>query len=569
MVLVFASCGTAKRDLIASDGGGAAGVTGSSAGTSGSSGMPSAAGKAGNSAPTADAGAAGEAGSGSLDEQPLSVVSVTPDGQTATTRDVVSVTFSRPPTEASVELALSIEDGRGKVSGSWSLDGNVARFEPHGSLCFDQSYTVSIAASAQTADATKLNEAKSFSFRIPDGAWQDAVALASDPSEISAPEVDLDVDGNALAAWGDGNNAALNFYDANKGAWSGAVQPDFGSPSDSSVSGVHAKLHGSHAIVAFPGLGVAETSDGKTWTETPTSGFLGFSPYIGNPSVAMSGDYTSAIVWTDPHQEDPSSLWSAIRTTGGSWQAPTAPFVNPELASFWLHDLPDNSIQVVYDHRLDQVTPGNIAARRYIRGKGWSSEQQIGAGGGPSVAYDSFGNALVIGNNATPIARYDVTTDAWTAMPALAKVNDDMAATVALAADGTGYAVYSGVDYVTTDAGLVFDTHIGLQRLIGTKWSSEEIILPTTTDSITLAGATVDDCGDLEVIWTNGSGMGKVVYARRYTPNSGWLPTVKLTKTSDDGYPRDFVGNAHGEIAVPYTTGDDSSALMPKLLRFQ
>jgi hypothetical protein len=376
---------------------------------------------------------------------------------------------------------------------------------------------------------------------------------------VSSPTVALDDDGNALSTWSEMSTApALSYYDASKGSWSAVVRPSF---SGDSLNGAVPRLRGAHAVALF-GAGVAETTNGQTWTTTEAGALLGSSSYFGPAGISIAGDDTVAIVWTDSHEFKPASLWSAFHSPGAAWQVPTTAFVDPETYSFQLHELPDNSFLAVYEHRLDQVTPGNFAARRYTKSKGWSNEKQIAAGAEPVSAFDSFGNALLIGASATPVARYDYTADQWTAMPDVVKVNEDMQGlSVALAGDGTGFAAYVGGSFNADD------DHVGLQRLIGNKWSPEEILLPTTTDTIILAGIAADDCGDVEVVWSNGT--KSIAYARRYTPASGWLPTVTLTKIAPSSYANQIAGNAHGELIVPYTTSEASSTLAPRVRRFE
>jgi len=499
------------------------------------------------------AGSGSDAGAGPLDGEPLRVVSVTPSEGTATTRDEISITFNRPVTQTSANGAIAVKNGRGSVAGSLILDGNVVRFKPRGSLCFDQSYTVSIADSLQTPDAVQLEEAGSFSFKILDGAWQASVAIGPSAEGAYATGVDLDDDGNAVVTWNEGTTPVVNHYDARKAAWNGDVRPAFGDTSAATGTRTAPEIQGAHAIAVFGGLGLAETSDGKAWSITPFSTFLSNSSYFGKAGLALASDATTAVVWTDGHELKPASLWSAFHALDSAWQAPKAAFVPPEAYAFVLHALPDNSFLAVYEHRLDQVTPGNLAARRYTKQKGWSDEKQIAAGGLPIAAFDSFGNGLVtsFGN---PVARYDYATDLWTAMPSIPRADR-----VALSGDGTGYAVYVGGSITTKDY------YIGLQRLVGNKWSSEEIVLPVGTNPISLAGIAADDCGDVAVVWTD-TERG-ISSARRYTPASGWLPAVTLAKVKE--YPDEMAGNARGELLVPYTSEDTGTKSIPKAIRFR
>ena len=557
LAFAFIACGSVDRDFSRHGAGGTDGGSGSAGahddgGAAGSSESESEAGS------SADGGSDSDGGTTSTDGTPLSVISVTPSGDTATTRDAISITFNQPVTQASASSSISITDGTGDVAGSLVVDGRVVRFEPRGSLCFDQKYTVSIGDGVQTAEGTALDQESSFLFKIPDGAWQSALALAPSAAGFIGPEVDMDVDGNTLAAWMEGTVSALNYYDAKKAAWNGVVRPTFSSHGTSSATPIP-RLRGVHALALF-GDGVAESSNAQNWTVTATSALLGSSSYFGPAGVVIAEDDTTALVWTDSHEFKPASLWSAFHAAGGAWQAPSTAFVTPEAYSFKLLELPDNSFLAVYEHRLDQTTGGNIAARRYTKSKGWSSEKQIAAGYSPLIASNSFGDAL-ISSDTTPVARYEYGSDKWTIMPDIAKVNEDMTVRLALAGDGTGYAVYVGGSYSAND------DHIGLQRLVGNKWGKEELILPTTTDSIALAGIAADDCGDVEVVWTNTT--KNIIYARRYTPAGGWLPAVTLTKVAPYAHPDRFASNAHGELVVPFRTEEAGGQEAPRAIRFQ
>lgn len=576
LALGIVACSQTKRDFGSSDGGagGEAGDTLTSGGTAGSAasgGSHAGGGKPGSSGSSSEAGSDSEAGSNSeagseSGNGPLTIVSVTPDGATATTRDAISVTFSRAVTQASANAAIAISNGQGNVTGSLTIDGDVVHFTPRGSLCFDQKYTVSVADTVQTADATKLDKPGSFSFRIPDGTWQDGIAVGTPVANTTVPSVDLDLDGNAIAAWQEGSVVGVNYYDATKAAWNGVVRPTFDSQTPSMFNEVATKVRGTHAIALIVGWGTTETSNGKNWTQTSVDTFLGSSSYLGPAALAMTGDYSSALVWTDSHEGKPSSLWSGFHPAGAAWQAPTAAFVDPETYDFKVHELPDDSILAVYEHRLDQPTPGNVAARRYTKSKGWSSEKQIAAGGPPLLAVDSFGNALMT-SGTTLAARYDYESDSWTTMPNIAVTDDVMEFNLALGGDGTAYAVYQGTTYTSTANGSVSDTHVGVQRLVGKKWNDEEIVMPHTGGNIALGGVTADDCGDLTVVWTDYD--KNISYARRYTPNSGWLPTVTLTKVATYSSTDNIAGNAHGAVVVPYVSAEDGGNVAPRVKRFE
>jgi len=564
VVLVFAACGgSTKRNFGGNAGGanagsggkhesgGSSGDASSDAGSAAEAGSEADGGSAGSS--SSDAGASSDAGSGPGDGETLSIVSVTPSGATATTRDEISITFDRPVTLASAKSAISIKNGRGGVAGNLAVDGNVVRFTPRGSLCFDQTYTVSIEDTLRTADAIPLDEASSFSFKIPDGSWQAGVAVGPSGASVYTNGVGLDDDANAVVSWTEAAVPVVNYYDAGKRLWSGAVRPMFGDTSPSSGGRIAPKVRGAHAVAAFPGLGVAETSDGRTWSGTPVSLLLGSSGYFGSMALAMASDYTSALVWTDSHELKPASMWSAFHSPGSAWQAPTTAFVTPEAYAFELYPLPDSSFLAVYEHRLDQFTGGNVAVRRYSKAKGWSSEKALGAGAPPLVALDSFGNALV--RSAGDLAaRYDYAGDQWTPVAGVA-----LAEHLALAGDGTGYAAYVGGSY----SGKTL--YVGLQRLVGDKWNAEEIVAPTNGNVLSLGGVAADDCGDVAVVWTDTDRA--ITYARRYTPASGWLPTVTLSKVKDRPY--DIAGNAHGELIVPYTVEETASTTTPQIMRFQ
>ncbi|HKO46159.1 MAG TPA: Ig-like domain-containing protein [Polyangiaceae bacterium] len=571
--LVVTACEGTQRGFRtggAGHGGAANGGTATNGGATNSGGERTNGGSPGSGGSDAAAGSDGgsdsDAGADSMGGDVLSVVSVSPSGNIASTRDEISVTFNQPVTQASANDAVSIEDGRGKVAGSLLIDGNVVRFRPRGALCFDQNYQLSIAATIQTANATQLGKASSFSFKIPDGLWQSGIAVGPSVVNASLVKLDIDLDGNTLAAWEEGTAPALNYYDAEKKTWNGARRPTFtGEVAGESLA---VRIRSGHAIALFR-AGLAESANGLAWSDTSLKTVQGSAGYFRYGAVAMASDDTAAFVWSDSYQTKPTRLWSAFRAAGGAWLPPTSSFVEPETFRAELHELPDNSFLAVYERRLDQLTPGNVAARRYTKSKGWSGEKLIAAGGSPVVAYDSFGGALMTGysnegNIGAPVARYDAATDLWSAMPDLPKVSDRMSGGLALAGEGTGYVAYVGSNFAGDEH------HIGLQRLVGKKWDAEEVILPSTSAPITFGGITADDCGNLMVVWTDTD--KRIIYARRYTVGGGWGSTVTLTKTSEFGYPyrTDVVGNAHGELVVPYSiSGTGADELVPSVLRFE
>ena len=546
-LLTVLGCSSPTRDLSSSTppGGGGAGGS-SSAGASAGAGR---AGSAGSS--TASAGAAGSSAAGSSDaeagasgaaesDDPLQVVSVTPDAAAATARSPISVSFSQPVTLNSVSDALVVTDDRGPVAGQFTVSGAVATFQPRGSLCLAQSYTVSIGTGVSSLGGQHLERAKSYQFSIPDGEWSDPQTIRANAAYLSSPAAAIDEDGNALAVWTEtaDNSPTTDYYDARVSSWNGAQSPPFGS--SNGVPGLPiAGLSNGHGLVVYPSYGAAERTKNGVWSVTASSDLEGSIGNFSSPSFAVATSGAALLVWNDNYGSIGASSFTPATDPAkpGYWLEPSATAIGAFGSAQLVHALPDGSFMMVFAERANaSSSASNLAAQRYVPSTGWSSEHKIAASGASLItAQDNFGNLVVIGEGGTPVARYSYDSDSWSVVADIAPVYCQLA----LAGDGRAFCVYF-------DNSVTNGSRVLVQTLVDKTWSAPAELRNVSAD-ISLSSVVADDCGNAQVVWIEGS--PGVLYARRYTPSVGWGPALTLGDVSVAGQ---AAINGHGEILYAY-----------------
>ncbi|MEO6602783.1 MAG: Ig-like domain-containing protein, partial [Polyangiaceae bacterium] len=364
---------------------------------------------------TAGDGAAGATQTGSA----LKVLSVTPEGTSATTRSSISVTCSQPVTRESVSSAVVVTDERGPVAGQFSVAGAVATFEPRGSLCLARSYQISVAAGVSTPAGLHLAGAKSYPFAIPDGEWGERQTVRANATVLNSPAAAIDRDGNALLAWTEtpDNTLGVNYYDARVSAWNGAQEPPV-VPSNGAPGPPLVGLANGHALVVYPGYGAAERTKNGVWSVTDSADLLGSVGNFATPSLAVAANGTALLAWNDRYGSVGASAFTPATDAGkpGFWVKPTASAVSGWGTQQYVHALPDGSFMMLFSaHPGPSQLASNLSAQRFVPASGWSAEHKIAAGDQYfKTAQDNFGNLLLVGEGGTPVARYDYAIDSWT-----------------------------------------------------------------------------------------------------------------------------------------------------------
>lgn len=257
-------------------------------------------------------------------------------------------------------------------------------------------------------------------------------------------------------------------------------------------------------------------------------------------------------------------MFAAIRAKGAtSWLAPSDVLSGAWSITPHAQPMPDNSFLTVYDKRPSGGAFGNLVARRYQPTTGWATEHAIRAGASPLTAHDSFGNVIVMSANGTSVASYSYADDAWTPGPDLPPVVN-VSARLALAGDGTAFCLYTEQDYDNS----IF--RVLVRRFVDNQWLPEVELRLSDTDTPSSVDIAADDCGNAEVLWSEGSSLtadGFSVHARRYTPASGWSPDLYVTTAPSLG---SVSMNGRGEATLPIeTAGTTAGTYFAQAVRFE
>jgi hypothetical protein len=246
-----------------------------------------------------------------------------------------------------------------------------------------------------------------------------------------------------------------------------------------------------------------------------------------SPQIATDGSGNALAVW---YQSDGTRLniWANRFTPGSGWG--TAELIEtdntrdayvPEIAI-------DGSGNALAVFQLFDGTRMNIWANRYTPGSGWGTAELIetdnaGSAASPQIAINGSGNALTVwhqydgalfniwANRYTP-------GSGWGTAELIERLNTNDASGPQIAIDGSGNALA-----VWHQSGVVARYNIWARRYTpGSGWGTAELIETDHAGGAVNPQIAIDGSGNALAVWTQYDGTRNNIVANRYTPGSGW-----------------------------------------------
>lgn len=271
-------------------------------------------------------------------------------------------------------------------------------------------------------------------FKTAAGAWQTPADVSNTGQRAGEPSVAIDAQGDAAAVWTQSASTGQHaVWAAIRTAHSAHWQPSrevYASPQIVSVPEVALDHHGDIAIVwkvfesGSPARGliwrVQATSEPAgasrravraigTEADGPPPYLLGLGP---GPQVILDRHANAIVVWQAPRRLGGSEIRSAMKSAGSvTWQ-PSTRVSNFGTAGSLPRLAEDDAGDAIM---VWQGSDGEHAvissALHHVSGRRWTRPVNVSAGGadniGPSVAFDSRGNAIAIWGRFDP-SRFDI-----------------------------------------------------------------------------------------------------------------------------------------------------------------
>jgi len=480
-------------------------------------------------------GGAGGGGSGG-DAGSLEVLQTFPtDMATDVATDVVlRAEFGMALDESSVTSGSFsvLRDGGMEVQGTVSVSGESVTFTPTESLALLTSHTATLGGTIADVAGATLGEPVTWSFRVRDGQWRDAVLIEINNSgSASNPQVAMDANGNAVAVWqqqdGMRNNIWANRFTPTTG-WGIAqlIELDTGSAFTPQVA---LDANGG-AIAAW---GQFDGMRNNIWANrfTPTTGWG--SPELieldnlgsaARPQVAVDANGNAVAVWQQ-NDNFGTNIWANRFTPSAGWGGAQLIELDDVGAAFGPQVALDaNGRAVVVWEQFDGMR-NNIRANRFTPGGGWGSAELIndaGSATAPQVAADASGNAVAVWAQSDG-TRNNIWTNRFTPSMGwgtadLIELDDAGPANspqVAVDAKGNAVAVWAQSDGTRNN--------IWTNRFTpSTGWGTAELIDLDDAGPANDPQLAVDANGNAIAVWRQSDGTRRNIWAGRFTPSEGW-----------------------------------------------
>jgi Divergent InlB B-repeat domain len=156
------------------------------------------------------------------------------------------------------------------------------------------------------------------------GAWQTPVRIEDVAANVTeTPGLAIDANGNAIAAWHQGNSLYVNRFTSSAATWGTATEVDAGQVSTAFASRIDLVMNGDGRAV----VGWNTSFAMKSMTYTPATGFaapVAVAPYSIDRSMGIDSQGRVVIVYRSPSQypnptEATQNIYSRSMAAGGSW----------------------------------------------------------------------------------------------------------------------------------------------------------------------------------------------------------------------------------------------------------
>jgi hypothetical protein len=357
----------------------------------------------------------------------------------------------------------------------------------------------------------------------PSGGWGTATLIeTSDAGNADVPQIAIDASGNALAVWNQSDGTRTNIW-ANRftpaGGWGTATRIETDDLGDAFDPQVALDINGNGLVVWYQFDGSRYNIVANRFT--PTGGWgtatLIEANNVGNAldaKIAVDASGNALAVWKQADSTR-TDIWANRFTPTGGWGTATLIETNNSGIAYNAKIAMNASgnAMVVWQQFSGSVQD-NIWANRYTPGTGWGTAELLEGlsadAGQPQIALDANGNAIAVWIHQTDGARYSIWASRFTP------------------AGGWGAAALIETD----DAGGAANAQIAF-----------------------------DANGNALAVWQQSDGLRTNIWARPFTPSSGWgTATLLETNTDYSAFEPQIAMNASGDAAVVWQQSDGMQA---------
>jgi hypothetical protein len=489
---------------------------------------------------------------------PLTLVSSTPAPDAAgVPRDVVpTFTFSAALNGDTLAGNVGLRRADQNIEANNSVSNSVLSISPRVRLLPLSRYTASAGVGLRGAGGEALANGVSVNFTTADGAWQPELRLASAVT-LAAAELAVDANGNAMAVWiqpdlGGSTAVWASYYSIGSGPGSPA---GWSPPAPIETKSAGRSDTASPPQVKFDDAGNAMVvwarSDGNglssIWANRFTAAGWGTATLIEtntgdafSPQLAVDAAGTAMAVWA---QSDGTrvNVWANRYTAGTGWGS-AVPIESNDTgdASFPQVAVDTNGNAIAVWQRSDGVGALiNLWANRFSVGNGWGTAALIetessGSAGQQRVAFDPFGNAIVVwsqfdGTSTNIVANRYTAGTGWGSPAVISFVRalwSSHSPQVAIDATGNALAVWHRVD--TSDGRRVYSL-LTSRYTAGVGWGRESLVYNSASAESGKPRLAVDPNGNGLAVSEYLSGSTMHVKVDRYESGTGWLRHEWLT----------------------------------------
>ena len=352
--------------------------------------------------------------------------------------------------------------------------------------------------------------------------------LDSRSNTVYAPALAVDADGNAMVGWvqsdGTANSVWASYYDAQQGAWNGAVLLESSAPAAATATfSLSVAVRGNRAGVAWlqsdgtrNNLYFGGMWDGE-WFSPPDL-IESSNEAASQPSVSIDADGNAAVVWRQSDGTANSIYVNRWDNDAYEWSGPSLLETSGTAA---------NDPKVGLDGEGNAIAiwraSNNVYARRYSIAEGtWSPavllDNRTSTVQSVSLSVDEqTGNAIAAWvqsdgtANSAYVAQFDALTQAWSSPTLL-----EQSAAVVASGDGnlvtTINSESAAVAWLQTN-GSVNRMHVS--RLTTSGWS-EPTAIDTEGNAVSGPAIALDRAGNLGAVWRQSDGTAESVYGRLF-----------------------------------------------------
>lgn len=453
---------------------------------------------------------------------------------------LVRVTFDLPidpGTVNSTTFAVSLDASA--VEGLFEIEQAVVTFIPTSPLPPRADLAVTISTALSSTGGNTLPAVEQWSFSTRDFVWGAPVLVETSSSNAASVRVSANLNGDAIAAWQQGETPTAiwsNRFTAASGGWGEPQQVESAPADDASYPRVEIDDSGA-AVAAYPKVngvsnlvGVRNSGTGWSVASSLESGSLD----AGSMDMAVARSGAAAVAWG---QSDGvrSNIWVNRLDPVLGWQGEESPDATDQGVYGPAISVAENGITtVVWERSL--AGSGEFWAARYLPGGGWTPPELIEDDATMNASFsevvsDSNGNAVALLPYETGgiyhlwAVRYVVGVG-WVNPEPLEQRSESVG----------NYAISMNEEEVV----VAFTQREALTWFVWTTHLREGVWSAPTKVSVGAEGAggpsvAIDAESNIVCAWYQRSGATNSIWAaRRHAGSSAWLP-AQLLEQDDVG----------------------------------